>query len=221
MKIIGFSAGIVDHESNVDRMVKAIMEKSGHESEFVKLTDLRYSACKGCVWLCAGPQVCRLEDDLFPYYQKVKEASAVILGSPIHFGTVNATMLAFISRLWGYRHVNVAIKNKPFVLVLCGSGTGDPQRDTSEQDFRRALRPFRVNVLDVVKYSSRIPPCYRCGRHQECLIGGAYQIWGDKASTLTITPELFRRWENHPETVTNVETAIEKLRSTIITPAQA
>jgi multimeric flavodoxin WrbA len=145
----------------------------------------------------------------------------VILGSPIHFGTVSATMLAFISRLWGYRHVNVAIKNKPFVLVLCGSGTGDPQRNTSEQDFRRALRPFRVNVLDIVKYSSRIPPCYRCGRHQECLIGGAYRIWGDRTSTLTITPELFRRWENHPETVTNVETAIEKLRSTITTPAQA
>ncbi len=33
--------------------------------------------------------------------------------------------------------------------------------------------------------------------------------------------KLFRRWENHPEAVTNVEIAIGKLRSTITTPAQA
>jgi multimeric flavodoxin WrbA len=68
MKIIGFSAGIVGRNSNTDRMVKAIMEKSGYESEFVKLTDLNYSACKGCVWLCAKQEVCKLEDDFFPYY---------------------------------------------------------------------------------------------------------------------------------------------------------
>ena len=99
MKIIGFSAGVTGRDSNVDRMVKTIMEKTGYESEFVKLTALNYSACKGCVWLCAEPQVCRLEDDLFPYYDKLKEADAVVLGSPIRQATVSVTMLSFISRL--------------------------------------------------------------------------------------------------------------------------
>lgn len=210
MKIIGFSAGVVDRDSNVDRMVKAIMEKTGYDSEFVKITGLNYSACRGCVWLCAGPQVCRLEDDLFSYLPKVREADAVVLGSPIHFGSVSATMLAFVSRLWGYRHVDIPIRNKPFVLTL--SGAGDSRYDTSEEDFRRALRPFAVSVVDVVSYYSRIPPCYSCGRHQECVIGGAYAIWGDKARTLTITPQLFRRWEDRPETVARVEVAAEKLR---------
>jgi hypothetical protein len=64
----------------------------------------------------------------------------------------------------------------------------------------------------VVSYYSRIPPCYSCGRHQECGIGGAYQIWGDEARTLTITPELFSRWEDRPETVTQVQAAAEKLQ---------
>ena len=219
MKIIGFSAGVISRDANVDRMVKAIMERSGYESEFVKLTDLNYSSCKGCVWLCAGPQVCQLEDDLFPYYQKVKEADAVVLGSPIHMATVSTTMLSFISRLWGYRHVNIAISNKPFVLALCGAG--DRRNDTSEEDFRRALRPFAVSIVDVVSYYSRIPPCYSCGRHQECVIGGAYAMWGDKARTLTITPELVRRWEDRPETVARVEAAAEKLRDAIPTPAQS
>lgn len=219
MKIIGFSAGVVGRDSNTDRMVKVIMEKSGYDSEFVKLTAFDYSACKGCVWLCAKPEVCRLEDDLLPYYQKVKEADAVVLGSPVHFRNVSATMLAFISRFWGFRHVNFAIKDKPFILALCGLGVSDWE-ETVEQDFRRALRPFRPRILDVVGYSSRTPPCYRCGRHQECLIGGAYSLWGDKTCTLTITPELFRRWENDPKTVAKVETAAEKFRNAGTKPAQ-
>jgi len=220
MKIIGFSAGVVGRESNTDRMVKAIMEKSGYDSEFVKLNDFDYSACKGCVWLCAKPEVCRLEDDLLPYYQKVKESDAVVLGSPVHFRTVSATMLAFISRLWGFRHVDFSVKDKPFVLVLCGSVAGDWQ-ETAEEDFRRALRTFRVRILDVVSYSSRVPPCYRCGRHQECLIGGAYRLWGDKTCTLTITPELFHRWEDDPEAVAKVETAAEKLKNAVTRPTRA
>ena len=217
MKIIGFSAGVVGRDSNTDRMVKAIMEKSGYDSEFVKLTDYNYSACKGCVWLCAVPEVCQIEDTLFPYYQKVKEADAVVLGSPVHFSTVSATMLAFISRLWGFRHVNFAIKGKPFVLALCGYRVED-RRGTVEEDFRRALRSFKVEILDVVNYSSSMPPCYRCSRHQECLIGGAYRLWGDKVCTLTITPQLFRRWEDDPEAVLKVEAAAEKLRNVVAMP---
>ena len=213
MKIIGFSSGVVGRESNVDRMVKAIMEKSGVEYEFVKLNDFNYSACKSCVWLCAGPQICKLEDDLLPYYEKVRAADAVVLGSPIHFATVNAAMLAFISRLWGFRHVTIPIKNKPFVLAL--SGAGNAQFDTSINDFRRALMPFQVNILDVVSYYSRIPPCYSCGRHQECRIGGAFRIWGEKTSTLPITPDLFRSWEDRPDTVAKIEAASEKLRNAI------
>jgi multimeric flavodoxin WrbA len=49
MKVIGFSSGVIGRDSNVDRMVRTIMDKTGAESEFVKLTDLNYSACKGCV----------------------------------------------------------------------------------------------------------------------------------------------------------------------------
>ena len=120
MKVIGFSSGGAGHVGNVDLMVKAIMAKSGHEAEFVKLTELNYSACKGCVQLCAGPQVCRLVDDLLPYYQKIKDADAVVVGSPVYFNTLNGAAASFIERFFGYRHVTSAIKGKPFVLVVCG-----------------------------------------------------------------------------------------------------
>ena len=127
--------------------------------------------------------------------------------------SINAAMQSFISRLWCYRHVTIPIKNKPFVLALCGGG--NEETDTSVNDFQRALMPYQVNIVDTVQFYSRIPPCYSCGRHQECRIGGAYRMWGDKAANLEITPDLFRVWEEDPETVAKIEAAAEKLNQAL------
>ena len=148
-------------------------------------------------------------DDLKPYCQKVKDADAVVLGGADHFGTVNAAMVSFISRLWAFHHVTIPIKNKPFVLALSGASGG--QGDSALDDFRKLVMLYQVNLLDVVPYQSQIPPCYRCGRHTECTIGGAYIMYGKKAHTLEITPELFRKWEDDPETVSAVKAAGKKL----------
>jgi multimeric flavodoxin WrbA len=104
VKVIGFSAGSVGREGNVDRMVKAILDKSHHDVEFVKLTDLTFSGCKGCVQLCANPQVCKLADDVQPYYEKIKKADAVVIGTPVYMDTVASTTWAFLERFYGYRH---------------------------------------------------------------------------------------------------------------------
>lgn len=210
MKIIGFSSGAGGRECNTDRMVKAILDKSGAETEFVKLTDLTYSGCKACVQLCAKPQVCVLEDDLLPFYQKLKDADAVVLGSSVYFGSVNTTMLAFIERFFGYRHVTIAIKGKPFVLVT--SGGGEDYVGVGDH-FRKALMPFGVKILDVVQYKSGIPPCFSCQRHQECSIGGLYGAIGKAAHSMEIKPEHFRQWEDMPAIENAVEGAVEKLGS--------
>ena len=207
MKVIGFSAGVTGRDSNVDRMVKAILDKSGHATEFVKLTDLTFSGCKGCADLCAPPRVCQLDDDLLPYYQKVLEADAVVVGSPVYFGTINALTLAFIERFFGYRHVACAIKGKPFVLAVALGGLAEK----ATKHFKERLAPFEVNVLDVVTYQSGVPPCFVCGRHKVCTIGGLYQIMGDAAHTLDVTPEMFRAWEDNPATVAAIDAAADTL----------
>jgi multimeric flavodoxin WrbA len=156
-----------------------------------------------------------LEDDLLPFFEKVKEADAVVLGSSLQMGTVNATMLSFLSRFFGFRHVTIPIKNKPFVLAVCGLGLREGAESRALLDFERALMPFQVNIVDAVKYSSRIPPCFKCGRIQECRIGGAYHIWGEEAHTMEITQDRFRRWEDDPETRAHIDEAARKLRDTL------
>ena len=209
MKVIGFSAGCVGRQGNIDRMVKAILEKSGHEVEFVKLTDLNYSGCKGCVQLCAKPQVCKLADDAQPYYQKVKEADAVVIGTPVYFGTMTAMVWAFIERFFGYRHVDIPIADKPFVLVVGGA----LQLDFAVELFHRLLAKFQVNILDTVRYLSKLPPCFKCGRHTECEIGGMYRMFGDAAKQVKITKQMFTRWEDNSSVAAAVDAAAEKLKN--------
>jgi len=208
MNVLGFSAGGTGREGNVDRMVKRILDTSGHENEFVKLAELNYSGCKGCVHLCARLQVCRLEDDLLPYYQKIKEADAVVIGAPVYFDAVNSMAMSFIERFFGYRHVSIPIAGKPFVLVIAGA----MMIDAATEQLRRMLGHFEVNVIDVVRFQSRVPPCFRCGRHKECEIGGLYRMLGEAAHELTITPEMFNQWEHDQDAATAVERAAESLR---------
>ena len=209
MNVIGFSAGSVGREGNIDRMVKAILEKSGHDVEFVKLTDLNFSGCKGCVQLCARPQVCKLEDDAQPYYEKVKEADAVVIGTPVYFGSTTATAWAFMERFFGYRHVSIPIAGKPFVAVI-GGGL---DIDSAVEQVHKMLGAFQVNVIDTVKFESKIPPCLKCGRHKECEIGGLYHMLGEAAKDVVITKEMFTRWEDDSATAASVEAAAEKLRT--------
>jgi multimeric flavodoxin WrbA len=209
MKVIGFSAGSVGREGNIDRMVKAILEKSGHEVEFVKLTDLDYSGCKGCVQLCAKPQVCMLDDEAQPYYEKIKQADAVVIGTPVYFDTITATVWAFIERFFGYRHVDIPIAGKPFVLVVGGA----LMLDSAVNQLHKMLDMFEVNVVDTVRFQSKVPPCFKCGRHRECEIGGMYVMLGEAAKEVTVTKEMFAGWEDNCEVTAAIDAAAKQLQN--------
>jgi multimeric flavodoxin WrbA len=208
MKILGFSSGSIGREGNVDRMVKAILEKSGHDAEFIKLTDLTFSGCKGCVQLCAGPQVCKLKDDAQPYYEKILNADAVVMGSPVYMNTITSTASAFIERFYGYRHVDIQIAGKPFVTVVGGA----MMVDGAQENMQNLLGIFEADVISSISFKSSVPPCFKCGRHRECKIGGAYMMLGDAAKDTTITKEMFNRWEDDSETVAAIDAAAEILR---------
>lgn len=206
MKIIGFSSGATGKAGNVDRMVQAVLAATGWETEFVKLTDLQFTGCKGCVDKCAQPQVCVLEDEAKPYFQKLKDADAVVLGTANYFGSVNTIMTSFIERFFGYRHVSNAIAGKPFVAVMSGF------REGGEEGWLNYLRRFGIDPVGSVYFCSASPPCFFCGRHQECRIGGLYHTYGDAALTMDITPDKLLQWEDCPQTGAAVQAAAEALK---------
>jgi len=75
----------------------------GAETELINLYDLNYKGCISC-FACKlkdGKSYgkCAYKDDLTPILEKIKQADALILGSPIYLGTATGEMRSFIERL--------------------------------------------------------------------------------------------------------------------------
>ncbi len=75
----------------------------GAETELIHLYDLDYKGCTSC-FACKlkdGKSYgrCILRDDLTPVLDRIVTADALILGSPLYFGTVTGEMRCFMERL--------------------------------------------------------------------------------------------------------------------------
>jgi len=75
----------------------------GAQTELIHLYDLNFKGCNSC-FACktkGGKSYgkCALKDDLTTILEKVEKANAIILGSPIYFGTVSGEMRSFMERL--------------------------------------------------------------------------------------------------------------------------
>ncbi len=76
--------------------LKAIAEE-GLDTELISLAGLDIQPCNACM-VCRDEERCPIDDDLFPLYTKIKEAEAVILASPVYFGSATALLKAFMER---------------------------------------------------------------------------------------------------------------------------
>ena len=75
----------------------------GAETELVHLYDLDYKGCTSC-FACKLKNgrsygKCAVQDGLTPVLKKIEVADALILGSPIYFGSVTGMMRCFMERL--------------------------------------------------------------------------------------------------------------------------
>lgn len=75
----------------------------GAETELIHLFDLNYHDCKAC-FACKvrGNKtngICAIRDDLRPVLEKIHEANAVILGTPVYYGNLTGETMAVINRM--------------------------------------------------------------------------------------------------------------------------
>ena len=213
MAIVGISASPIQ-DGNTDRLVQALLEQSGHEHTFVNLSALDFAPCRGCAHLCAKSNICPIEDDLLPYFEPILEADALVLGSPIHAGTVTAWMFSFLSRIWCFRHLKLLLEGKP--VLLAATGLFAQGEETALQSFEEAIGRWGHNMdhIGSIFHATQIPPCYKCGVGKACRIGGLWHMVGqdeEKLRDFEITPDKFTRWEDCPQTVERVAHYAEML----------
>ena len=208
--ILGFSSSPIKG-GNVDRMVKALLDKSGKKSEFVNLNDLTYGPCRACANLCAPDNMCKLDDDLRAFYPRIVDAEAVVLGTPSYFDNLNSSMAMFLERLWSFRHNRFPLEGKPFAVVSSG-GFGKPDR--AIEAVKRRMTAYRARFIGSVGFLSKIAPCFICEYGLTCRVGSLYRVYGEEGlERLRVGEDLFHRWEDSPKVVEEIERLGQKLAS--------
>ena len=105
MKIMAFN-GSPRKKWNTATLLQKALEGAaslGVETELIHLYDLDYKGCISCFAckIIGGKSYgrCAVQDDLTSVFSRVEQADAIILGSPIYWGTVSGEMKSFMDRL--------------------------------------------------------------------------------------------------------------------------
>ncbi|BCS89280.1 flavodoxin family protein [Pseudodesulfovibrio sediminis] len=106
MNVLAFNGSARRKNWNTVTMLEHALEgarESGAETELINLYQLDFKGCSSC-FACKRLDrkktgVCAFKDDLQPILEKVREAHAIILGTPVYFGSETATTRAFLERL--------------------------------------------------------------------------------------------------------------------------
>ena len=101
MKAIGI-VGSPRKNGNTELLTKHTLQaiaEEGLETELIRLADFDVRPCNACM-VCRGeaPKPCPIDDDFLPIYAKMKEADAIILASPVYFGSATSLIKALIER---------------------------------------------------------------------------------------------------------------------------
>jgi multimeric flavodoxin WrbA len=87
---------------NTEVMIRAALEAAeslgGVRTDIVLMAGRKVSACKGChhCWFHDG--VCAINDDAGEMIRKMVEADGLVVGSPVYFGSITATLKSLFER---------------------------------------------------------------------------------------------------------------------------
>jgi multimeric flavodoxin WrbA len=193
-QILGVSGSPIKN-SNTDRLVKAVLEASGLNSEFVKLSRLNVRPCIACLG-CKADNVCKVKDDFPELAEKVRKAGALVVGGYSPYGSVDGFTKAFLERLFSLRHQHGLNRGKLTVVITTGIGRGAPGVEEANNQVAHALKLEGMDVLGQLTVVGN-PECLVCGYGETCPMSALPWVFGDD---VTVTPDKFCRVEDQAET---------------------
>jgi multimeric flavodoxin WrbA len=107
MKVMAFNGSPRKKKWNTVTLLENALNgaaSAGAETELVQLYDLQFSGCISC-FSCKKISrkkdgVCAITDDLTSVLDRVKQADALIIGTPVYFGAETAATRALLERLF-------------------------------------------------------------------------------------------------------------------------
>jgi len=155
MKVIGI-VGSPRKNGNTDTLVQAVLDgamEAGHETAKFSLNEMNYKGCQGCGY-CKNHEECRQDDDVSKLLDEMRNAGAVVFGSPIYFGEFTGQFRLMEDRL--YSLVDSGFKSRltpgKKAVIITSPGNPDPSTyDKAIQDFSRVLGMLGFKVTAAIK----------------------------------------------------------------------
>jgi len=172
--ILGISAS-GRKDGITSKTVKAILEASNGEYEYISLAGKKINGCIGCV-KCAADNRCHVQDDWNEIGEKMLKADAIVFGAPNYYGTINALGHACLERTFCFRHRDrFKLAGKLGVVVSTGypQKNDDPVQVVINKFMKSNMMPI-IGMVSAHGYSQ----CYSCGQGLNCTTGNIVKDHG-------------------------------------------
>lgn len=148
-KVVAFM-GSPRKEGNTATLVKEIVrgaKEAGAEAKIYNLNDMNIKGCQSCFY-CRGVAGCSIKDDMQAVYEDIKEADAVVIGSPVYMFQVTAQTKLLFDRLFPLMDANFQPRfgNKKTVMVYA---QGNPDSNAFKTAFDTNTTVLNVMGLQV------------------------------------------------------------------------
>jgi multimeric flavodoxin WrbA len=152
MKVLFFNGSPRENGNTATLLNKALegAASRGATTELIQLNKLEMKGCQAC-FSCkkrGGKNFgkCSLKDGMTPLYEKIEQAGAIFIGSPIYFGTITAATKMFIERLFPYLSYKDRISRFPGKIHVGLIFTMGVEEPIMEKEYRANLQ-FYQNIL--------------------------------------------------------------------------
>lgn len=158
MKIIAIN-GSPRRAGNTSALLHKTLEgaaSAGAAVEYVDLYPLTYKGCLSCFYCKRKDKehgVCIVKDDLSPVLERVKQADAVVFGSPIYFMNLTSGMQAFLERLFFSQYIyskeipSVLGKTMPSAFLYTMNAT---KEQTEQFHLKESLAAYEMAATNIL-----------------------------------------------------------------------
>jgi multimeric flavodoxin WrbA len=184
MKVLGVSGSPVLN-SNTDRALAAVLDATGVETEFIKLSDYSIAPCLACLG-CVQTNRCVIEDDGQLLAEKAKAADALVVAGFTPYSSLDARSKTFLERLYPLRHNHGFMAGKPGAAVITsaipdGCEQLPPAAEMGVNTVMYYMLEEGMRFVGSLKVQGNVP-CIRCGVGDDCKMSGIGMIFGPNAT---------------------------------------
>jgi multimeric flavodoxin WrbA len=132
MKILGISGSPVKNGNNEDAIDYALnkAKKNGFKTEKITLAKKDLKGCIACNQCKKQKGTCSIKDVMEKIRPKMIEADAIIISSPVYFGSLSSQTKSLFDRTLPLRRNNFQLKNKIGAAIAIGRSRNGGQEFT-------------------------------------------------------------------------------------------